>query len=226
MRAGGGRAGAGAVTAILEVAGVSKRFGGLKAVADVSFEVAAGSVVGLIGPNGAGKTTTFNLITGNHRWTRVRSGSRGRSITGLRPHRIVALGIARTFQNIRLFPQLTAVENVPWPAATAGPGPACWRPCCGSPLARCARSGTRWRGCVDRAGVRGALGAGAGAGAEPLPRRPAAAGDRPGAGQRSAPAGAGRAGRRHERAGDRRAGRPHRPDPRTAASPCCSSSTT
>jgi len=99
------------VTAILEVAGVSKRFGGLKAVADVSFEVAAGSVVGLIGPNGAGKTTTFNLITGNHLVDAGTIRFEGQEITGLRPHRIVALGIARTFQNIRLFPQLTAVEN-------------------------------------------------------------------------------------------------------------------
>ena len=99
------------MSAILEVAGVSKRFGGLKAVADVSFEVAVRSVVGLIGPNGAGKTTTFNLITGNHPVDAGTIRFEGQEITGLRPHRIVALGIARTFQNIRLFPQLTAVEN-------------------------------------------------------------------------------------------------------------------
>ncbi len=100
------------MTAILEVSGVTKRFGGLTAVDDVSFEVAGGSVVGLIGPNGAGKTTTFNLITGNHRVDTGTIQFEGRPIAGLRPHRIVALGIARTFQNIRLFQQVTALENV------------------------------------------------------------------------------------------------------------------
>ena len=79
---------------------------------DVSFDVAAGSVVGLIGPNGAGKTTTFNLITGNHRLDAGSVRFEGRPLAGLRPHRIVSLGIARTFQNIRLFQQLSAVENV------------------------------------------------------------------------------------------------------------------
>jgi branched-chain amino acid transport system ATP-binding protein len=99
------------VSALLEVADVSKRFGGLRAVDGVSFEVAAGSVVGLIGPNGAGKTTIFNLITGNHSVDEGAVRFEGRPITGLRPHRIVSLGIARTFQNIRLFPELNAVEN-------------------------------------------------------------------------------------------------------------------
>jgi branched-chain amino acid transport system ATP-binding protein len=99
------------VNALLEVAGVSKRFGGLRAVDGVSFEVVEGSVVGLIGPNGAGKTTTFNLITGNHPVDEGAIRFEGRDITGLRPHRIVSLGIARTFQNIRLFPHLTAMEN-------------------------------------------------------------------------------------------------------------------
>ena len=100
------------MSAILEVGGLSKRFGGLKAVDGISFQVEGGSVVGLIGPNGAGKTTTFNLITGNHAADQGTIRFEGRSIAGLRPHRIVSLGIARTFQNIRLFPQLTAVENV------------------------------------------------------------------------------------------------------------------
>ena len=100
------------MSAILEVRGLSKHFGGLKAVDGVSFQVEGGSVVGLIGPNGAGKTTTFNLITGNHAADQGAIRFEGRSIAGLRPHRIVSLGIARTFQNIRLFPQLTAVENV------------------------------------------------------------------------------------------------------------------
>ena len=99
------------MTALLEVRGATKRFGGLTAVDDVSFEVTEGSVVGLIGPNGAGKTTIFNLITGNHRLDAGAIRFRGRSLSGLRPHRIVSLGIARTFQNIRLFQQLSAVEN-------------------------------------------------------------------------------------------------------------------
>ena len=99
------------MTALLEVRGATKRFGGLTAVDEVSFEVAEGSVVGLIGPNGAGKTTIFNLITGNHRLDAGAIHFRGRSLSGMRPHRIVSLGIARTFQNIRLFQQLSAVEN-------------------------------------------------------------------------------------------------------------------
>jgi branched-chain amino acid transport system ATP-binding protein len=97
---------------ILRVEGVSKSFGGLRAVDQVSFDVAPNTVVGLIGPNGAGKTTTFNLITGNHEVDEGTILFEGRPVTGLRPHRIVSLGVARTFQNIRLFQQLSAVENV------------------------------------------------------------------------------------------------------------------
>jgi branched-chain amino acid transport system ATP-binding protein len=100
------------VSALLELRGVSKRFGGLAAVSHVSFDVPAGCVMGLIGPNGAGKTTTFNLITGNHRPDEGAIAFDGRPIRGLPTHRIVALGVARTFQNIRLFQQVTALENV------------------------------------------------------------------------------------------------------------------
>jgi branched-chain amino acid transport system ATP-binding protein len=91
---------------------MTRRFGGLVAVNDVSFAVAEGEIFGLIGPNGAGKTTLFNLITG---LTPPSAGSlrhRGQVITGLPPHRIAARGIARTFQNIRLFGNLSALENV------------------------------------------------------------------------------------------------------------------
>ena len=91
---------------------MTRRFGGLVAVNNVSFNVRQGEIFGLIGPNGAGKTTLFNLITG---LTPSSSGSllyQGRDITGLRPHRIAALGIARTFQNVRLFGQLSALQNV------------------------------------------------------------------------------------------------------------------
>jgi branched-chain amino acid transport system ATP-binding protein len=100
------------VSALLEVRTVTKSFGGLTAVGDVSFDVTAGSVVGLIGPNGAGKTTTFNLITGNYPVDRGTITFEGRSITRKRTHRIVQAGIARTFQNVRLFQQLSATENV------------------------------------------------------------------------------------------------------------------
>ncbi len=100
------------MSALLEVRGLTKSFGGLTAVDDVSFDVAEGSVVGLIGPNGAGKTTTFNLITGNYRADRGAVAFAGRSLVGLRTHQIVRLGVARTFQNIRLFQQLSALENV------------------------------------------------------------------------------------------------------------------
>jgi branched-chain amino acid transport system ATP-binding protein len=98
------------VTPLLQLRGATKAFGGVSAVNDVSFDVAAGSIVGLIGPNGAGKTTTFNLITGNYRADRGSIRFRDRELVGMRTHRIVSLGIARTFQNIRLFQQLSALE--------------------------------------------------------------------------------------------------------------------
>jgi branched-chain amino acid transport system ATP-binding protein len=97
---------------LLEVRNVTKTFGGLTAVNDVSFDVAKGSIVGLIGPNGAGKTTTFNLITGNYRADKGTIRFNDRSLVRMLTHRIVQLGIARTFQNIRLFQQISAVENV------------------------------------------------------------------------------------------------------------------
>ncbi|HLX31595.1 MAG TPA: ABC transporter ATP-binding protein [Gaiellaceae bacterium] len=88
------------------------RFGGIVALDDVSLEVADGSIAGLIGPNGAGKTTAFNAIT---RLYRLDSGDvvfEGRSLRRVRPSRVVRLGIARTFQNVELFPQMTVLENV------------------------------------------------------------------------------------------------------------------
>jgi branched-chain amino acid transport system ATP-binding protein len=90
---------------------VSKRFGGLKAVSDVSFTVPERSIFGLIGPNGAGKTTVFNLVTGVYDFEgKIQFG--GVSLAGKKPSQIANLGIARTFQNIRLFHGLTVVENV------------------------------------------------------------------------------------------------------------------
>ena len=100
------------MSALLELRGVTRTFGGLTAVSDVSFDVHAGSVVGLIGPNGAGKTTTFNLITGNYPVTAGSITFEGRAIAGKPTNRIVKAGIARTFQNVRLFQQLSATENV------------------------------------------------------------------------------------------------------------------
>lgn len=97
---------------ILEISHLTKRFGGLAAVNDVSFSVPEGGIVGLIGPNGAGKTTIFNLITGVYGLTEGKVDFMGRSIVGLPPYKIADAGITRTFQNIRLFKNLTVFENV------------------------------------------------------------------------------------------------------------------
>ncbi|HJX16356.1 MAG TPA: ATP-binding cassette domain-containing protein, partial [Candidatus Deferrimicrobiaceae bacterium] len=97
---------------LLSVRGVSKRFGGLQAVEDVSFDVPQGAIKALIGPNGAGKTTLFNLISG---FLRPDQGSvvfGGTEVLGLAPHQIAARGMARTFQQIRLFPRMTVLENI------------------------------------------------------------------------------------------------------------------
>jgi branched-chain amino acid transport system ATP-binding protein len=97
---------------LLSAQDVSKSFGGLLAVSDVTFWIPERGIVSIIGPNGAGKTTFFNMLTGLYRPTSGRISFRGRDITRTRPDRITALGIARTFQNIRLFGTMTAVENV------------------------------------------------------------------------------------------------------------------
>jgi len=97
---------------ILEVIELSHSFGGLKALTDFSLEIFPGELVGLIGPNGAGKTTVFNLITGVFRISAGRITFRGQDISNWRSHRITAAGIARTFQNIRLFKELSVLDNV------------------------------------------------------------------------------------------------------------------
>jgi len=97
---------------MLAVDGLTKRFGGLVAVSAVSFAVSRGQVLSIVGPNGAGKTTLFNLITGVIRPDAGDITFEDRTITGLPPHRLAALGIGRTFQNIRLFAHLNALENV------------------------------------------------------------------------------------------------------------------
>ena len=97
---------------LLEARGLSKAFGGVKAIDDFSFEVADHDVVGIIGPNGAGKTTVFNLLTGVYRLDAGKVVLEGKDLTGLPQHAIAQAGIARTFQNIRLFQGLTVLENV------------------------------------------------------------------------------------------------------------------
>ena len=97
---------------ILEIRGITKRFGGLTALSDVSFAIPDGSIYGLIGPNGAGKTTLFNVLTGLYPFDEGTFTFQGNQLKELTPDRIAALGIARTFQNIRLFANLSAIENV------------------------------------------------------------------------------------------------------------------
>jgi branched-chain amino acid transport system ATP-binding protein len=98
--------------ALLELDSVTKRFGGLLAVSNVSFSLDKGEILSMIGPNGAGKTTAFNCVTGLFPITSGSIKLDGDSIAGLPPHRITKLGVARTFQNIRLFAFMTAVDNV------------------------------------------------------------------------------------------------------------------
>jgi branched-chain amino acid transport system ATP-binding protein len=90
----------------------TKRFGGLVAVSNIDFSIPRGAIVSLIGPNGAGKTTFFNMITGLYIPTEGRITFDGAELTGLKPHEVVRLGVARTFQNIRLFGNMSAEENV------------------------------------------------------------------------------------------------------------------
>ncbi|HEY5812647.1 MAG TPA: ABC transporter ATP-binding protein [Terrimicrobiaceae bacterium] len=97
---------------LLEIHQVTKRFGGLCAISNCSIGVESGCTHGIIGPNGAGKTTLFNLITGIYRPTSGDIRYKRESIKGFRPNRVAALGIARTFQNIRLFKNLSVLENV------------------------------------------------------------------------------------------------------------------
>lgn len=97
---------------LVAVEGLTVRFGGLTALDDVSFDIHRGEILGLIGPNGAGKTTCFNAITGFYKPSAGRVQLEGSTITGLPQHRITRAGVARTFQNIRLFGHMSALENV------------------------------------------------------------------------------------------------------------------
>jgi branched-chain amino acid transport system ATP-binding protein len=100
------------MTPLLDVKGLTKRYGGLTANADITFDVNEGEIVGIIGPNGAGKSTLFDLITGFQSLDAGGVFFGGREITGLRPDRVGALGVARTFQKLKPFPDLTVTENV------------------------------------------------------------------------------------------------------------------
>ncbi len=100
------------MSSLLEIRGLSQAFGGLKALTDVHLAIAPGQIVSLIGPNGAGKTTFFNVLTGVYPGTAGEIAFRGAAIRGLPSHTIAERGIARTFQNIRLFGNMTALENV------------------------------------------------------------------------------------------------------------------
>ncbi len=97
---------------LLAIEGVSKRFGGLSALEGVSLEIKRGEIYGLIGPNGAGKTTLFNVITGLYAPESGTVSLDGETVSALKPHDVVRFGLARTFQNIRLFANMTAAENV------------------------------------------------------------------------------------------------------------------
>jgi branched-chain amino acid transport system ATP-binding protein len=138
----------------LELQGLSRRFGGVLAVDDVSGRVGQGELVGLIGPNGAGKTTLFNLICGFTPPSAGQARFRGQVLNGLPPHRISHLGISRTFQNLRVFPNMTAFDNVAVGAAgRIGHSvlDALWR----SPAARAraAEIGRRAHAALDRCGL-------------------------------------------------------------------------
>lgn len=100
------------VAPLLKAENISKNFGGIAALTDVSFSINTGEIYGLIGPNGAGKTTLFNVLTGLYLTDSGKVNFAGHDINGLKPHHIVEFGFARTFQNIRLFANMTALENV------------------------------------------------------------------------------------------------------------------
>jgi len=97
---------------LLEIRNITMRFGGVTAIDDLSFRVGRGDIYGLIGPNGAGKTTIFNIVTGNYIPTEGSVVFSGGDLTGMKPDKIVAKGIARTFQNIRLFKSMSVLDNI------------------------------------------------------------------------------------------------------------------
>ncbi|MDR2507072.1 MAG: ABC transporter ATP-binding protein [Candidatus Accumulibacter sp.] len=97
---------------LLEISGLTQRFGGIQALSNFSFQMEEHELVGLIGPNGAGKTTVFNIVSGFYASTEGEIVFDGRRINGLKPHRVTAMGMARTFQNIRLWNDMTVLDNI------------------------------------------------------------------------------------------------------------------
>jgi branched-chain amino acid transport system ATP-binding protein len=126
---------------LLEARGLAKRFGGVQAVAGLDLTLAEGEILGLIGPNGAGKTTAFNLLSGFLPADAGEVRLRGRPLTGLKPHAICRLGMARTFQIVRPFPQMTVLDNVKVGALARHP--------------RAAEAVARARAVVERVGLSG-----------------------------------------------------------------------
>jgi len=140
--------------AILEVENLSKRFGGIVAAHGVSFRVRRGEILALIGPNGAGKTTIFNLLTGLLVPDRGSIRLEGRLLNGLPPYRIAGLGVARTFQNLQLFPSMTVLENV-LVGLHLELSVGFWRGLVGRNGRAVAEADGRVRGLLDRLGLEG-----------------------------------------------------------------------
>ena len=180
--------------ALLSIRNVTRRFGGIVAIDDVSLDVEAGQIVGLIGPNGAGKTTLFNVITRLYRPDTGELELDGKSLLRTPPHRIVRRGIARTFQNVELFRTMTVLDNVLVGAHTRT------KPFRGSAVARPRARGPRLRRHRGRR---------APAGGRPAVRDAEARRARARARRRAAAAAARRAGRRPEPRGGRRARHVH-----------------
>ena len=175
---------------VLDVRDARKEFGGLVAVNDVSFQVKAGEILGLIGPNGAGKSTTFNLVTGVLPATRGQVTLLGKRIDSLASRKIARLGVARTFQHVKMIPGMTVLENVALGAHLRGRH--------GVPAAMLRTDRAEERRLMQRGRAAAAAHrhgrADARAGRQPRARPAAADGDRPGAGRRPDPAAARRAG--------------------------------
>jgi ABC-type branched-subunit amino acid transport system ATPase component len=148
------------MTALLRAQGVTRWFGGVRALSEASIEVAAGSIAGLIGPNGSGKTTLFNVITGYERPDAGEVYLGDEAITNAPPHRVFARGIGRTFQLTRTFPRLTVLENMLVAAQPGGAGARRWH----LPLARAGGAADRRRALelLELTGLAGHAGAPAG----------------------------------------------------------------
>ena len=199
---------------ILELRNLTIDFGGVRAVNDLTLSIAPGELIGLIGPNGAGKTTVFNLITNAYQATSGDILLEGKSIRGLSPDKICRLGISRTFQNIRLFPHMTAYENVEL-GLHAQPHYSLFESFVRTP--RAARAEREARETGPRAAGDGQPGrARQRHGGQPALRPPAPPRDRPRHGRRSEDPAPGRTGRRHERGRVQGPGQPHPPDPSEA----------